>query len=482
MDSCDVASKQALARKDTRVRMYLITDDGFLQKTIRSVACLVLLLGACYACRPVRLAAVDAYEWIKLQMLVAAHRMAWWSLLGLLSSSCCVIQILLNTLSLGCSGINSLLGPLRPHFIALTMVTNSISLYVAYPFPFQWAPAAAGCGLSVVLTFTPEMLAAYTYRCKLPIDPNRQQELVGKSAIRMQLKTGAMGCISCVSKVRSVMECNKSVLTSSVDFENSLVSAHIHEEPGQVADAVAVALEKALQDSKFPVVFWTVEKLKEAVPNALQGGEVSTGTGKGTARNKESLSAKLWSWTQVVIAGLLGIHYLVYSSCCLIQLVINILTAFNVIQGVGCTGFNKVLGPIRPQLRIVTAVWMAFSWYTATKRGWKKKRLVIHMAVFLCLTFLPEILVVTNSTPVASPTSNVQVLNLRVDGMGCEACQKHVKGVIDQWSGVIESAVDFKAGTAHVHVAKEWVGGKGGFGLEGLKKHLEIDGYNIDEL
>ena len=33
---------------------------------------------------------------------------------GLLSSSCCLLQILLNFLSLGCAGFNKLLGPLRP--------------------------------------------------------------------------------------------------------------------------------------------------------------------------------------------------------------------------------------------------------------------------------------------------------------------------------------------------------------------------------
>ena len=32
--------------------------------------------------------------------------------------------------------------------------------------------------------------------------------------------------------------------------------------------------------------------------------------------------------------------------------------------------------------------------------------------------------------------------------MGCEACQLHVKGLLEASSGVIGSAVDFEAGTA----------------------------------
>lgn len=38
---------------------------------------------------------------------------------GLLSSSCCVLQLLLNALSVGCAGFSALT-PYRPLFLALT--------------------------------------------------------------------------------------------------------------------------------------------------------------------------------------------------------------------------------------------------------------------------------------------------------------------------------------------------------------------------
>ena len=39
---------------------------------------------------------------------------------------------------------------------------------------------------------------------------------------------------------------------------------------------------------------------------------------------------------------------------------------------------------------------------------------------------------------------------LQVDGMGCEACQTHVKNVLDRSGGVIASSVDFTTGYAEV--------------------------------
>ena len=45
----------------------------------------------------------------------------WWTLLSLLSSSCCVIQLALNMLSVGCAGFNSILGPARPFFLACAL-------------------------------------------------------------------------------------------------------------------------------------------------------------------------------------------------------------------------------------------------------------------------------------------------------------------------------------------------------------------------
>ena len=62
----------------------------------------------------------------------AAHTLLWrarglglWSALGLLGSSCCAIQVVLHLFSFGCAGFNSVLGPLRAPFVALTLVVQA---------------------------------------------------------------------------------------------------------------------------------------------------------------------------------------------------------------------------------------------------------------------------------------------------------------------------------------------------------------------
>jgi len=203
------------------------------------------------------------------------------------------------------------------------------------------------------------------------------------------------------------------------------------------------------------------------MPSQVDGASSRTG--------KASVFERSWSWLQVVVAGLLG------SSCCLLQLVVNVLTTMNVIHGIGCTGFNKTLGPVRLHLRAITLIWMAISWYLALKRGLRNNQLVLQTVIFFVLTFLPEILLVSGGPALAPPTDNVEVLKLKVDGMGCEACQTHVKSVIDQWGGVVESEVNFETGTAEVRIAKDWAKGQPGtFDMAAVAKKLEVDGYFME--
>ena len=87
----------------------------------------------------VSLAACGAFAWFAMQssemwifgmqlqsdithrLMQLAHRLEWWSALGLLSSSCCVLQLLLNAMSFGCAGFNTVLGPVRPQMMAVTI-------------------------------------------------------------------------------------------------------------------------------------------------------------------------------------------------------------------------------------------------------------------------------------------------------------------------------------------------------------------------
>ena len=108
---------------------------------------------------------------------------------------------------------------------------------------------------------------------------------------------------------------------------------------------------------------------------------------------------------QSVTAGLLS------SSCCALQLGLNLLSAFDVVH-VGCAGFNKVLGPLRGVLRGVTAAWLSWLWYRvqfsaaepphkSARRTSLRNRLVFQTAITVALMFLPETLKIMGGPSVA---------------------------------------------------------------------------------
>jgi hypothetical protein len=64
-------------------------------------AVFIALISMCCLHDSTHVAAVECYEAVKLYLMHGANSLAWWSLLGLLNSACCLLQILLNALSLG---------------------------------------------------------------------------------------------------------------------------------------------------------------------------------------------------------------------------------------------------------------------------------------------------------------------------------------------------------------------------------------------
>lgn len=64
------------------------------------------------------------------------------------------------------------------------------------------------------------------------------------------------------------------------------------------------------------------------------------------------------------------------------------------------------------------------------------------------------------------------VLQLSVKGMGCEACQLHVQGLMNNVAGVMGSQVDWTTGKAELIVNEE------SFDFASLNRLLEDDGYS----
>ncbi|KAK3260754.1 hypothetical protein CYMTET_30314 [Cymbomonas tetramitiformis] len=443
---------------------HLIFSPGFPLQFAKILAALSVLAAVARQSEAVRFEAEYLYDWFSFQLMQGAHHMAWWTAIGLLSSSCCALQLILNFFSLGCAGFNTVLGPVRPFLMASTLLLQVWTWSVAYARPYQWKAAAVSSSVCLVLTFLPECLYF----------ASRGKKVIGRvstSGFKVQFSLGtAMGCVACVTKVKGVLDACSAVTQSSVSLEEGMATICLSAPTASEASGSAEVLAQQLEAAGFPA---TIESLM-TMPSALTAEDLASDTsGTCVSKQGDSTSAAgdsrrgMWKWALSAAAGLLS------SSCCLLQLFVNLLSMLNLAH-VGCAGFNKVLGPHRFELRCVTAAWLSAFWASSIIKRWPKKQLFLSTLLTLCLTFLPEVLKYVGAPALAPPTDDTEHFVFSIDGMGCEACQLHVENLLHQTSGVIQSSADFERGVVEVLVAKDW-----GFNITDVANSLAYDGYEL---
>jgi len=203
----------------------------------------------------------------------------------------------------------------------------------------------------------------------------------------------------------------------------------------------------------------------------VQGCQAEEPPAKAATRHEKSstIVSLASSWPGALVAGLLS------SSCCLLQLAFNALSAMDLLH-VGCAGFNKTLGPIRWHLRGVTLLGLGCVWlmHLRSKTQQSQAKLMARTVFTLLLMFLPELLLMGGGPALAPPTGDIERYELQLEGMGCEACQLHVQKVLESTSGVVGAEVNFKTGRAEVLVAKDWA-----FDINATQTQLTVDGYTI---
>jgi len=446
-------SPAALPSPAQRVKKdaYLITSPGFASRLLVNLAVVGAAATVCLQYQPLYEVGFAAHGWLTEQMMHGAHRMAWWSLLGLLSSSCCALQILLNAFSFGCAGFNTTLGPLRPTFIAVTLTVQALAWSVAYPRRFQWAPTAASTALATVLTLLPEALALHTARRE-----RRAREAAAGAAASLpalQYRVSSLGCAACVSKVSKVLNGIGEVVVHHVSLEEGLATVRLSQDSN--VPEVRKIIEAKLEAAGFPVTF---------------EGDCSGGAAVAADAPRVVDSAG-WARSNAaaVCAGLLS------SSCCLLQLALNGLAVLNVAH-IGCAGFNKVLGPWRTEMRTVTLGWLGVMWALSVRHKWPKLPLVFSTLLAVGLAWLPELLLFLGGAQwgggIAPAVEGAEHVLLSIVGMGCEACSLHVRSMLEMAPGVLSSSVDLASGRADMWVNPAW-----GFNLTSVVEALATDGY-----
>lgn len=233
-------------------QLFLLTDDGFAQRLVANLLVLTSLVGFCAIIPPLRELAVTYYFEVQGWMLSVVHRHAWWSILAMLSSSCCAIQLILNIASIGCAGLNTLLGPFRPTFLALTILLQCSSWYVKVMATFEGrqpstTTTTVGSTLWVmILSLLPEILHCYTITIMTttlstrqektatattsisPLQDNTNQKDCNDNTTVFYFKMTSVGCSACMVTVSRVLQNLSFVEKFDASVETNLLTVMVN--------------------------------------------------------------------------------------------------------------------------------------------------------------------------------------------------------------------------------------------------------------
>ena len=124
-------------------------------------------------------------------------------LLPLLSSACCLIQVIINVLVTagGCAGFNTYLGPVRPYFLSLLMYMTVLQQQQLQRQILS-VGNISGLALRFGIAFLPELLHIWNERGKLfkPLRKVSSSTIPGGSTI-IEVDIPKMGCVACVNKI-----------------------------------------------------------------------------------------------------------------------------------------------------------------------------------------------------------------------------------------------------------------------------------------
>lgn len=181
----------------------------------------------------------------------------------LVASACCLLQLLLNLLSIGCAGFNAVLGPIRPYFISLVFVLTVDNAWTAGSRRFL-----LGDILRWGVALMPEILYVWTVTRSSAGSSVKTKSVRNHSILRGQdvmsveatvvLDIPSMGCVACVNSIDSSLrnvEVSDSIILDSRSYlyprgrKGGYATVHlaavteneVHEQVRRLVDAVRAA-------------------------------------------------------------------------------------------------------------------------------------------------------------------------------------------------------------------------------------------------
>ncbi|CAF0755882.1 unnamed protein product [Didymodactylos carnosus] len=160
---------------------------------------------------------------------------------GMLISSCCVVQLLLNLFCIGCAGLNTLLKPYRLFFITFTLASLIYSFFNQLKKPKssrKWKQFVFILLITFFLSITPELLKMYNNSYNLTNDMN---DLTTTS----QWQITGMACEGCRSAIIQSLKKLDGISSIDIDLNTGLCqirqSNKIVLDDKQIENAVKIA-------------------------------------------------------------------------------------------------------------------------------------------------------------------------------------------------------------------------------------------------
>jgi len=174
--------------------------------------------------------------------------------LPMLASACCLLQLGLNLLSVGCAGFNTVLGPLRPYFISLLLYLTAVSRFSKHTMmmtsSWRWTTVTA---MRWAVALLPEALHLWNNRATFLPRKNPEAATNSKLHAVVQLEIPTMGCVACVNSVNKALNELDQVVTAKSSLKDSGGQAEVKIAANTQAevDAIVASLTNAVNEAGF---------------------------------------------------------------------------------------------------------------------------------------------------------------------------------------------------------------------------------------
>lgn len=150
--------------------------------------------------------------------------------LPFMASACCAIQLILNSIGVGCAGFNTVLGPLRPYFVSVLIFTSIIEMPLMFTQGIHVVKFMGAWFFSLLPELIHFMNQRRVSKRRRRISSSRATARTTTSGasflhseskrILVHLNIPSMGCVACINKIDATIQNFENALDGSSKLNN----------------------------------------------------------------------------------------------------------------------------------------------------------------------------------------------------------------------------------------------------------------------